>query len=69
MRSDLRVCCCMPQIALDLQKHPPLSVALLLLPIFPGHLRLPVVLGATHMRSLGQMEVSLSPDKRALLDR
>ena len=67
--SDVPVCCCMSQLAQDLQKHPPLIAIFLPMLISPGRLHLPAVLGATYMRSLGQMEVSLSPDKQALLDR
>ncbi len=59
----------MSQPAQDLQKHPHLIAIFLPMSISPGHLHLPAVLGATHMRSLGQMEVSLSPDKLALLGR
>ncbi len=59
----------MSQLAQDLQKHPHSIAVFLPMLISPGHLHLPVVLGVTHMRSLGQMEASLSPDKRAPLDR
>ena len=53
------------QLALELQKHPPLLVVFLPMLLCPGHLHLPVVLGATCMRSHGQMEATLSPDKQA----
>ena len=59
----------MLQLAQDLQKHPPWLVVFLLTLISPGHLHLPAVLGATPMRSLGQMAAPLFPDKQALLDR
>ena len=58
----------MVQLAQDLLKHPPLQTVFLLMLISPGHLHLPAVLGATPMRSLGQMAASLFPDKQALLD-